>query len=83
MPVNSIPGSVSNYVNKVLSGGASNAPGSAAPSALQEASETATVTAKEARGGDRVAIAKLKLQQDQAQVRPHDPGKGGQIDHHA
>jgi hypothetical protein len=79
MSTNAITSDLAGYVQKVTSGAA------APSSAMQEATETAAVTAKEAARGDRQAIAKIARQKQQAQQEEaaKEPGKGEAVDHSA
>ena len=81
MSINAISEAVSQYVKKITSGGSGQG---GASSALEEASETAATTAKEAANGDRQAIAKLARLKLQAQAQQSAPaketGKGEAVD---
>ena len=81
MSISAITNAVSQYVQKIISGGKSQTGGS---SAVEEAQESSAVTAREAANGDRQAIAKLarlKLQaQAQQSASAKEPGKGEVVD---
>ena len=77
---NAVAGAASSYVKQVVGSGNSS-------SALQESTETAAITAKEAAKGDPVAKRLLARRQQEKQL--HDPtpteeaGKGEQVDEKA
>ncbi len=83
MSVSSIGASLIASAQNVASGGAQT---SSVASAAQEAEESPTQTAQEAKHGDPVAkkkLAKLQAQQQQqaAEEQPSDPNKGTLVDH--
>lgn len=85
MSVNPVNGSIAAFVQRTASGGASQPQPSAMASAVQEATETPQTTLKEAQKGDQVAIRKLRQeqqakQQQSAQAKTTEPGKGSHID---
>jgi hypothetical protein len=81
MSISAITSAVSQYVQKITAGGKSP---TGASSALEEAKETAAVTAREAANGDRQAIAKVARLQQLAQAQQSgpakEPGKGEAVD---
>ncbi|MFI4999660.1 MAG: hypothetical protein ACHQK9_07250 [Reyranellales bacterium] len=83
MSVSSITSSAAAaYVQKITSGTGQTG----ASSAMQEATETAAVTAKEAAHGDPQARAKLARQQQQQALQSppaKESGKGEFVDHAA
>lgn len=79
MAIGGIGSSLSGFVQKTASGGASQP--SAVAAAQQEATETQATTAKEARSGDQVAIRKLAA--EKAKEAASEPGKGTKVDEHA
>jgi hypothetical protein len=83
MSVGAITSAFTGYAQKATSA-SSGAGGGTPSSALQEATETSAQTAQEARNGDRVAIKKLKLIQNQkTHAAAPEPGKGQAVDHKA
>lgn len=79
-----VTSAASNYVKQVTG---NSAGASGASSALQEATETPAVTAKEAAQGDPVAKRLLAKQQQEKELEnptpSNEPGKGEQVDQKA
>jgi len=81
MSVSAVTNAFSKYAQAVTGGSTTAATAANANSALQEATETAAQTKKEAAAGDHVAKAKLAhAQQVQQQQQAAEPGKGRIVD---
>lgn len=86
MSIGAVTNSFAAYAQQVVSGGTPK-PNSVA-AAAQEATETQATTLKEAQNGDPLARKKLlkasqEKQQQAAQAKASEPGKGGVVDHDA
>lgn len=89
MSVSAIGAALVNASQRIASGGGGGSSSNSVASAAEEASESPTQTAAEARKGDPVAKRKLaqlqakQLQEQQAQApKPSEPGKGEALDQH-